>query len=117
MEGDIASYDGRCRPPRDQAKALEQKIEPRWYDRQAFKAYNFVKLCERFVKRFKELDPQAITGFEGTGDLVDGTDIDLLCRIIGFGRSCQLRWTKLSALSPTATSSAATGWATTRTPS
>ncbi len=64
---------------------LEQEISSRWYDRQAFKAYNFVKLCERFGKRFKELDPQAITGFVGNGgELVDGTDIDLLCRTNGY---------------------------------
>jgi len=86
VEGDIASYDHRCRPktPEDWAKAMEQTIDPRWYDRQAFKAYNFVKLCERFGKAFKELDPQALTGFEGAGELADGTDLDLLCRTNDF---------------------------------
>ena len=64
---------------------LEQEISSRWYDRQAFKAYNFVKLCERFGKRFKKLDPRAITGFVGeAGEFFDGTDIDLLCRTLGY---------------------------------
>lgn len=68
----------------DEAEALRRKLYPRWYDRQAFKAYNFAKLCERFGKRFKELDPQALTGFEGAGRFSDGTDIDLICRTNGF---------------------------------
>ena len=68
----------------DEAEALRQKIYSRWYDRQAFKGYNFVKLCERFGKRFRQLDPQARTGFEGAGGFADGTDIDLICRTNGF---------------------------------
>jgi len=68
----------------DEAEALRQKIYSRWYDRQAFKGYNFVKLCERFGKHFRQLDPQARTGFEGAGGFADGTDIDLICRTNGF---------------------------------
>jgi hypothetical protein len=33
----------------------------RWYDRQAFARYNLAQFSGRFVKAFKELDPQAIT--------------------------------------------------------
>ncbi len=68
----------------DETEALRRGIYPRWYDRQAFKAYNFVKLCERFGKAFKEIDPEARTGFEGAGRFADGTDIDLICRTNGF---------------------------------
>jgi len=84
---DYASFDqaGLSAPrDNDEAAALRAKNYPRWYDRQAFKGYNFVKLCERFGRRFKELDPQARTGFEGAGGLADGTDIDLICRTNGF---------------------------------
>ena len=38
----------------------------RWYDRNAFSLYNMVQFCGRFAKAYKELDPQARTGFEGT---------------------------------------------------
>jgi len=68
----------------DEAEALRRKVYPRWYDRQAFKAYNFAKLCERFSRRFRKLDPKALTGFEGAGKFADGTDIDLICRTNGF---------------------------------
>jgi beta-galactosidase len=68
----------------DEAAALHSQAYARWYDRQAFKGYNFVKLCERFGRRFKELDPQALTGFEGAGGFADGTDLDLICRTNGF---------------------------------
>jgi len=68
----------------DELEALSRKLYPRWYDRQAFKGYNLVKLCERFGKRFNELDPEARTGFEGAGRFGDGTDIDLVCRTNGF---------------------------------
>jgi hypothetical protein len=68
----------------DEAGALRAKQYPRWCDRQAFKGYNLVKLCERFGRRFEQLDPRALTGFEGAGGLADGTDIDLVCRTNGF---------------------------------
>ncbi|UCH35900.1 MAG: beta-galactosidase trimerization domain-containing protein [Armatimonadota bacterium] len=68
----------------DEAGALQARQYARWYDRQAFKGYNFVGLCERFDRRFKEMDPQALTGFEGAGRFSDGADIDLICRTNGF---------------------------------
>ena len=84
---DYASFDqvGLSAPrDNDEAQALGARLYARWYDRQAFKGYNFVRLCERFDRRFKELDPQALTGFEGAGTFSDGTDIDLICRTNGF---------------------------------
>jgi len=57
---------------------------PRWYDRQAWECANFVKLCERFVKRFRELDPAALTGFEGAGRFDRGDDIDGIVGTNGF---------------------------------
>ena len=69
----------------DEAAALEQKIYPRWYDRHAFKGYNFVKLCERFNAAFRRIDPEARVGVEGTDRVfADGADIDLICRTNGF---------------------------------
>ena len=54
---------------------------PRWFDRQAFQSYNFCKLCERFGKGFKSIDPQARCGFEGAGTFAAADDLD------GFVRS------------------------------
>ena len=52
------------------------------YDRHAFECFNLVQLCKRFDKAFKQMDPEAITGFEGSGGLSD--DYDLIVRNIGF---------------------------------
>ena len=41
----------------------------RWYDRQAFARVNLAQFSGRFVAAYRRLDPQAITGFEGTGTL------------------------------------------------
>ncbi|MEI6501435.1 MAG: alpha-amylase family protein, partial [Armatimonadota bacterium] len=54
---------------------------PRWFDRQAYQSTNFCKLCERFGKGFKSLDPQAKCGFEGAGTFGAADDLD------GFVRS------------------------------
>ncbi|MFH1743081.1 MAG: beta-galactosidase trimerization domain-containing protein [bacterium] len=50
----------------DEMRALQQENFPRWYDRQAFQNYTYVNWCKRYVKAFRELDPQSWTGFEGT---------------------------------------------------
>ncbi len=43
----------------------------RWYDRQAFKRYNYAQYCGRYAKAYAAMDPQAITGFEGAGSFGD----------------------------------------------
>jgi len=55
---------------------------PRWYDRQAFARYNLMQLSGRFVEAYRQLDPQAKTGFEGTGRF--GDDYDAILGINGF---------------------------------
>jgi beta-galactosidase len=47
---------------------------PRWYDRQAFARYNLMQFTKRFVEAYKGLDPEALTGFEGTGNFGDDYD-------------------------------------------
>ena len=54
----------------------------RWYDRQAFARWNLMNLSGRFVKAYKELDPLAVTGFEGTGGF--GDDINNIISINTF---------------------------------
>ncbi|MBL7040914.1 MAG: beta-galactosidase trimerization domain-containing protein [Pirellulaceae bacterium] len=60
----------------DEAEALRTGNYPRWFDRQAFRSYNFCKLCERFGKGFRRIDPQSRCGFEGAGRFRDGDDLD-----------------------------------------
>ena len=55
---------------------------PRWYDRQAFARYNMMQFSGRFVNAYKEIDPFAMTGFEGTGGF--GDDYDAICGINPF---------------------------------
>ncbi len=64
----------------EEANSLRQKNYPRWYDRQAFKSYNFVQLCRKYAKAYEAVDPKAKTGFEGAGRLEKGDDIDLIVR-------------------------------------
>jgi len=47
---------------------------PRWYDRQAFARWNLMHFSGRFVEAYRRLDPQALTGFEGTGGFGDDYD-------------------------------------------
>jgi len=68
----------------DETQAFEEKKYPRWYDRQAFKSHNFVNFCERFGQAFKDIDPEARTGFEGAGRMENGDDFDLIVRTNGF---------------------------------
>ena len=51
--------------------ALNDGILPRWYDRQAFKRHNYAHFCGRFARKYAEMDPPAITGFEGAGRFGD----------------------------------------------
>jgi hypothetical protein len=50
----------------DEMRALQAGNFARWYDRQAFQSHTYVQWCKRFQRAFRELDPQARTGFEGT---------------------------------------------------
>ncbi|NLO06638.1 MAG: hypothetical protein GX131_12500 [candidate division WS1 bacterium] len=54
----------------------------RWYDRQAFKRYNYAQYCGRYAEAYKAMDPQAITGFEGAGSF--GDDYDEIIQRVGF---------------------------------
>jgi len=60
----------------DEAGALRAGNFPRWFDRQAYQSYNFCKLCERFGKSFRRLDPQSRCGFEGAGTFGHADDLD-----------------------------------------
>jgi hypothetical protein len=47
---------------------------PRWYDRQEFARRNLMHFSGRFVEAYRRLDPEALTGFEGTGGFGDDCD-------------------------------------------
>ncbi len=73
----------------DEMRALQAGNFARWYDRQAFQSWSYVQWCKRFVKAFRELDPQSLTGFEGTDSFSirrqttrtrQGGDLDLIVR-------------------------------------
>ena len=64
----------------EEAHSLRQKNTPRWYDRQAFKSYNFVQFCQKYARAYEAIDPKAKTGFEGAGRFQQGDDIDLIVR-------------------------------------
>ena len=55
---------------------------PRWFDREAFARHNLAQFSGRFGERYKVLDPQGITGFEGTGGF--GDDYDQILAYNGF---------------------------------
>ena len=61
-------------------QALRDHNYARWFDRQAFQSYNLVQYCGKYKDAFAVLDPEAKTGFEGTGTLQDGDDFDLIVR-------------------------------------
>ncbi|NQT51454.1 beta-galactosidase, partial [bacterium] len=66
------------------AEAKRKKNYPRWYDRQAFRSWNYVQYCKAYAAAYKAIDPQALTGFEGAGRFERGDDIDLFVRELGF---------------------------------
>lgn len=68
----------------EETTAREQGNYPRWFDRQAFKSYNYVKYCEKYAAAFDAIDPQAKTGFEGAGGFARGDDLDLIVRRLKF---------------------------------
>jgi hypothetical protein len=64
----------------DEAAALKAGNTARWFDRQAFKSWNFVRFCGRYRTAYEAIDPQAKVGFEGAGLFDRGDDIDLIVR-------------------------------------
>jgi hypothetical protein len=68
----------------DETQSFTKKNYPRWFDRQAFKSYNFVNYSLKYAEAFKETDPEAKTGFEGAGRFENGDDIDLIVRSLDF---------------------------------
>lgn len=71
------------RSPQDNMEVQAKKTcPPRWYDREAFARYNLARFAHRFADAYKQLDPHAITGFEGTGGF--GDDYDAILSHIGF---------------------------------
>lgn len=62
--------------------ALNDGHPARWYDRQAFKRYNYAHYCHRYAEAYAEMDPEAITGFEGAGGL--GDDYHEIISQVGF---------------------------------
>ena len=69
---------------REEAHSWHTRNYARWYDRQAFKSWNFAQLCEKYATAFRENDPQALTGVEGSGRFCYGDDADLIIRKTGF---------------------------------
>jgi beta-galactosidase len=68
----------------DEAQAFREGNFPRWFDRQAFQSYSFCRLCERFGKGFRRIDPESRCGFEGAGTFGQADDLDGFVRSNGF---------------------------------
>ncbi len=60
--------------------ALNDGYFARWYDRQAFKRYNYAVYCGKYARIYAAMDPLAITGFEGAGRLGDDYD-EIIARV------------------------------------
>jgi hypothetical protein len=68
---------------KDNMETAAIKTAPaRWFDRQAFARFNLAQFAGRFAAAYKRIDPQAITGFEGTGAF--GDDYDAILDAIPF---------------------------------
>jgi len=48
---------GRAIGPKDneEENSLQRKNYPRWFDRQSFKSYNYLKYCQRYVRAFEAI--------------------------------------------------------------
>lgn len=57
--------------------AARESAPARWYDRQAFARWNLSNYVGRFRAAYDRLDPEALTGYEGTGGF--GDDYDAIC--------------------------------------
>jgi hypothetical protein len=72
--------------PKDthEAQSLKENNYPRWYDRQAFRSYNFVEFCKMNRDRLLEFDSEAMLGFEGSGRFARRGDPYLICKELKF---------------------------------
>jgi len=68
----------------DEKASLESGNYSRWYDRQAFRSYNFVQYCVRHQQKLLEFDPKAVLGFEGSGRFARRGDPYLICKELQF---------------------------------
>ena len=69
------------KPDDNQAnEAKRLKNYPRWFDRQAFRSFNYVEYCKQFARAYRAIDSRSRTGFEGAGRFGSGDDIDLFVR-------------------------------------
>ncbi len=83
----FAQWDevGLSRPDDNfEESSLAQGNYPRWFDRRAFRSYNYVKYCQKYQTAYDAIDPKAKTGFEGAGRFAGGDDLDLIIRSLGF---------------------------------
>ena len=77
----------------DELRALQHGNYARWYDRQAFQCVTYVEWCKKYQAAFRAIDPQALTGFEGTDSFSlrklttrsrQGGDLDAFVRELGY---------------------------------
>ena len=70
----------------DEGTALRAKNYPRWYDRVAFQRWNLVQYSKRYADAYRKIDPQAQTGFEGSGGSPFGlgADVEGITETLGF---------------------------------
>ncbi|MBM3472675.1 MAG: hypothetical protein FJX75_05315 [Armatimonadetes bacterium] len=68
----------------EEANSLQQRNYARWFDRQAFKSYNYVQYCRKYGEAYRTIDPESRTGFEGAGTFAGGDDLDLIARSLEF---------------------------------
>ncbi len=66
-------------PPGSTAWSNEMVNLPRWFDRRAFQFWNYGQHVDRFRAAARRIDPQALTGPEGTAFSLD-QDIDRIIR-------------------------------------
>ena len=69
-----------------ESSSYEKGNYPRWFDRQAWRCANFCKLNKRFGDAFRAIDPQALSGVEGSamGSYGFEVDLDNILRSSGF---------------------------------
>ena len=100
----------------EESNSLDHGNYPRWFDRQAFKSYNYVKYCQKYARAYEAIDPQAKTGFEGAGGFASGDDLDLIVRSLKFWSPYPSAADEVIRSIAPREMPRATGWATPRTP-
>jgi beta-galactosidase len=68
----------------EEAASLQQGNYARWFDRQAYKSWNYVQYCRKYGEAYRTIDPESRTGFEGAGTFAGGDDLDLIARSLEF---------------------------------